>query len=430
MSEWKEKKLKDLVDIRPSNVDKKIYEHKSLVKLCNYMDVYSNDYLTSEINYTTGSADLNERQRFELKKDDVVITKDSETPADIAVSAVVTETLENVVCGYHLAILRPNKNQLDGHFLMLKLKEPELKNYFFRVTNGSTRYGLTIGNIENATITFPEDIAEQRKIAHILTTLDGVIEKTRAAIAKYKSIKQGLLHDLFTRGIDLKTGKLRVDAAESPELYKESVLGLVPKEWEVKALEEVTDYVDYRGKTPPKSDFGVYLVTARNIKQGFIDYETSKEYIRADAFESAMSRGKVKLGDVLITTEAPMGNVAQIDKEDVALAQRVIKYRGNTNKLNNDFLAKFLMSEIFQRALIAEATGSTVLGIKGSRLHQLKVILPDLAEQQLIANAVKIQEQRIELEQTYLTKLQSIKSGLMSDLLSGSTRVLLSETAN
>lgn len=141
-----------------------------------------------------------------------------------------------------------------------------------------------------------------------------------------------------------------------------------------------------------------------------------------------MSRGKVKLGDVLITTEAPMGNVAQIDKEDVALAQRVIKYRGNVSKLNNDFLAKFLMSEIFQRALIAEATGSTVLGIKGSRLHQLKVILPNLAEQQLIANAVKIQEQKIELEQAYLTKLQSLKRGLMSDLLSGEKRVLLSET--
>jgi type I restriction enzyme, S subunit len=296
-----------------------------------------------------------------------------------------------------------------------------------RLGEGTTFAEISKADLELVKFPYPLDKNEQRKIAHILTTLDGVIEQTRAAIAKYKAIKQGLLHDLFTRGIDLKTGKLRAEAADAPELYKESVLGLVPKEWDVKALEEVTDYVDYRGKTPPKSDFGVYLVTARNIKQGFIDYETSKEYIRADAFESAMSRGKVKLGDVLITTEAPMGNVAQIDKEDVALAQRVIKYRGNTNKLNNDFLAKFLMSEIFQRALIAEATGSTVLGIKGSRLHQLKIILPNLAEQQLIANAVKIQEQRIELEQTYLTKLQSIKSGLMSDLLSGVKRVLLSE---
>jgi len=76
---------------------------------------------------------------------------------------------------------------------------------------------------------------------------------------------------------------------------------MIPKEWDVKPLEDITDYVDYRGKTPPKSEFGIYLVTARNIKNGIIDYEISKEYIREDSYESAMSRGKVKLGDVLIT---------------------------------------------------------------------------------------------------------------------------------
>ena len=166
---------------------------------------------------------------------------------------------------------------------------------------------------------------EQQRIAKILSTSDAVIEKTQAAIAKYKAIKQGMLHDLFTRGIDTTTNKLRPRFEDAPQLYKESKMGMIPKEWEEKSLEDSTDYVDYRGKTPPKSDFGVFLVTAKNIRFGFIDYEISKEFIREDAFENAMSRGKVKNSDVLFTTEAPLGNVAQINREDVALAQRVIK---------------------------------------------------------------------------------------------------------
>lgn len=266
-------------------------------------------------------------------------------------------------------------------------------------------------------------LPEQKKIAHFLNTVDSVIEKTQSAIDKYKAIKQGMLQDLFTRGIDIKTGKLRPRYEDAPELYKETKLGWIPNEWDEKPLENVTDYVDYRGKTPPKSHFGVFLITARNIKDGYIDYEISKEYIRADAFESAMSRGKVRLGDVLITTEAPLGNVAQIDIENIALAQRVIKYRGFTSVLNNDFLAKFLMSDLFQRQLLAEATGSTVLGIKGSRLHKLIVFIPSIEEQQHIGERIKAFDKILLTEQSHLHKLHLLKSGLMGDLLSGKKRV-------
>jgi len=432
MNEFKEKYLHEVVDIRVSNVDKKIYPSKSLVKLCNYMDAYSNDYISSKINFSTGSADVNEIQKFGLKIDDVVITKDSETPEDIAVSSVVIEDLKNVVCGYHLAILRPNKDDLDGKYLMFKFKSDELKGYFLSVAKGSTRFGLTIGDIENAKIKFPS-LSTQQRIAKILSTADAVIEKTQAAIAKYKAIKQGMLQDLFTRGIDMTstssatTGKLRPRYEDAPELYKESKMGWIPREWEVMSLEDSTDYVDYRGKTPPKSDFGVFLITAKNIRFGFIDYEISKEYIREDAFEEAMSRGKVKLGDVLITTEAPLGNVAQINKENVALAQRVIKYRGYEDLLNNDFLALCLMSYGFQKQLFAEASGTTVLGIKGSRLHKLKIGIPEIPEQTEIVKHLRAIDNKLQTEQIYLQKMQSLKKGLMEDLLSGRKRVKMTE---
>jgi type I restriction enzyme, S subunit len=429
MSEWKEKKLKDLVDIRPSNVDKKIYEHKSLVKLCNYMDVYSNNYLTSEINYTTGSVDLNERQRFELKKDDVVITKDSETPADIAVSAVVTETLENVVCGYHLAILRPNKNQLDGHFLMLKLKEPELKNYFFRVTNGSTRYGLTIGNIENATITFPEDIAEQRKIAHILTTLDGVIEQTRAAIAKYKAIKQGLLHDLFTRGIDLKTGKLRAEASGAPELYKESFLGLVPKEWEVKALEELCDAIGDGIHTTPKytSQSNFYFINGNNLVNGKVYIDEQTNCVDEDEYNKHFKELNKKT--ILYSINGTIGNIAFYRNENIILGKSAC-YITCKSSFDELFLYYFLQNEAVIKYFENELTGSTIKNLSLASIRATPIFLLSNEEKNRTIMKLKSIDNQIDREEATLTKYQQLKSGLMTDLLSGSTRVLLSETAN
>lgn len=263
----------------------------------------------------------------------------------------------------------------------------------------------------------------QKEISKIISICDSVIATTEATISKYKAIKQGMLQDLFTRGLD-SNGKLRPTYLQAPQLYKESELGMIPLDWEIKKLDECTSYVDYRGKTPPKSEKGVLLITAKNIRFGYIDYEISKEYIYEYAFENTMSRGKVALGDVLITTEAPMGNVAQIDREDVALAQRVIKYRGHSNVICNDFLKHVLMSDVFQRLLISEATGSTALGIKGSRLHKLKILIPPISEQQYISCMISSIDGTIIEEEKLLTKYQSVKQGLMTDLLTGRKSVI------
>jgi len=148
------------------------------------------------------------------------------------------------------------------------------------------------------------------------------------------------------------------------------------------SLEELCDMVDYRGKTPRKTDDGIFLVTAKNIRKGYIDYEKSQEFIAESDYDEVMRRGYVQMGDVLITTEAPCGNVAQVDREDIALAQRVIKYRPKTNMLNNTFLKYVLLGKEFQDKLLAQATGGTVKGIKGSRLHKLTIPVPSLAEQE------------------------------------------------
>lgn len=207
-----------------------------------------------------------------------------------------------------------------------------------------------------------------------------------------------------------------------PQGYKESPLGIIPKDWEVKKLGEVCDYVDYRGKSPNKTSKGVFLVTAKNIRDGYIDYDVSQEYIPLDEFEETMRRGKAQVGDVLITTEAPLGHVAQIDNPNIALAQRVIKYRGKKFILNT-FLKYYLMSEKFQTILTANATGSTALGIKGSRLHQLPIAFPSLFEQKQISSVLHLWDTAIEKQSELIEKLILRKRALMQQVLTGKKRL-------
>lgn len=193
-------------------------------------------------------------------------------------------------------------------------------------------------------------------------------------------------------------------------------------EWQSKKIIKIADYVDYRGKTPTKTDTGILLVTAKNIKFGYLDYETSQEFINEDDFDEVMRRGKVKIDDVLITTEAPLGNVALVDREDIALAQRVIKYRGKENILNNRFLLQKFLGEKFQEILTSKATGGTVQGIKGSVLHQIEISLPSLKEQTKVAEFLSAVDDKISQLSRQLELLNQYKKGVMQKIFSQEIR--------
>lgn len=169
--------------------------------------------------------------------------------------------------------------------------------------------------------------------------------------------------------------------------------------WKQRKLSQICDYADYRGKTPKKVDYGIPLITAKNIKKGYIDYECSKEFIEETDYENIMRRGYPEIGDVLITTEAPCGNVAQVNNPNIALAQRVIKYRAKDRTINNTFLKWFLLSENFQNRILSLISGGTVGGIKGSILHQQVVSFPRTEEQIAIANLMENFELTITLHQ-------------------------------
>lgn len=193
-------------------------------------------------------------------------------------------------------------------------------------------------------------------------------------------------------------------------------------DWKSDKISNLTTYVDYRGKTPVKTATGIFLITAKNVKKGYIDYNCSKEYVEASQYNAIMHRGLPKVGDVLVTTEAPCGNVAQIDNANVALAQRIIKYRGN-DLINNDFLKYELLSDYFQTELKRVASGGTVYGVKGSTLHQMSVNYCSKEEQTKIAQFLSLLDKKIELQTKKIEALKLFKSYTKSEIFKNGNHV-------
>lgn len=199
--EWEIVSLDKCSTITNSNVDKKSSVEEQEIKLCNYMDVYVNDEIDNSIDFMVATATELEIKKFTLKKDDVIITKDSESPDDIGIPSYVAEDLKDVICGYHLTMIRPKKNCY-GKYLALLLQGNYYKKYFGKLASGSTRFALSLGTISQALITLPS-ITEQKQIAKILTTQDKKIETEETNLAKLKELKKGLMSDLLS-------GKVRV----------------------------------------------------------------------------------------------------------------------------------------------------------------------------------------------------------------------------
>lgn len=161
----------------------------------------------------------------------------------------------------------------------------------------------------------------------------------------------------------------------------------IPPSWNWSALADLVLFIDYRGKTPTKAEKGVRLITAKNVKKGFINV-SPEEFLSEPDYRAWMTRGLPKKGDILFTTEAPMGNAAVVSlSERFALAQRVICFRPY-GAVNSDFLMLQLLAEPFQTILDNTATGLTAKGIKAAKLRRLPVAVPPLAEQHRIVAKV------------------------------------------
>lgn len=167
--------------------------------------------------------------------------------------------------------------------------------------------------------------------------------------------------------------------------------------WRLENLEENLEVIlDYRGKTPQKSEKGRVTLSAKSVKMGYIDY-SNIYYVSEETYSKFMTRGLPKKGDILLTTEAPLGCVAELKDDSVCLAQRLITLRGKKEKLNNKYLLYYLQSPRGQYELLSKATGTTVQGIKRTEFSKVKILMPSLEKQNKIASILSSLDEKIEL---------------------------------
>jgi len=189
----------------------------------------------------------------------------------------------------------------------------------------------------------------------------------------------------------------------------------IPEGWKVTNLEScLSSLIDYRGKTPKKSKTGILALSAKSVKMGYIDY--NKAYcISPETYKNFMVRGFPKKGDILMTTEAPLGCIAKLDRENITVAQRLLTLRGKSDLLDNDYLMFYLMSRIGQYELKSRASGSTVQGIKRTEFSRVNIILPPLPEQKAIAKVLTAFDDKIELLQKQNKTLETMAQTIFKE---------------
>ena len=271
------------------------------------------------------------------------------------------------------------------------------------------------------TVNYPP-LPQQKKIAKILSTCDAVIEKTEAAIAKYQNIKQGMMHDLFTRGIDLATGKLRPTPEQAPDLYKDSELGKIPRDWEVKRLDEIGQVIS--GGTPSSTvgEFwggNILWVTPADLSTlKFGEVTNTERKITMQGLNSS-SALMISKNSIVLSSRAPIGYCA-IVKEDFTTNQGCKSISPNLDNVP-EFFYYNIVQHVHRIKLKGE--GTTFAEISKKELEKLKFVKPLEQEQLEISKRLKSIDEKLKVENTNLTKQNQIKSGLMQDLLTGKVEV-------
>ena len=430
MSEWDTKPLGELAAIRVSNVDKKSQASEHPVRLCNYMDVYAGTYLDDEVEYMEATASGREIANFSLQSGDVVITKDSESPDDIGIPALIDQTAGGLVCGYHLAMLRPDKSKIDPLFLLKQIETDAVRRFYLKRAAGSTRYALATKTIESTPIRLAP-LEDQRIIARILRALDTQIEATEGLIAKQERVRAGLMQDLFTRGVD-QHGQLRPPRVQAPHLYHQTELGWLPLGWEVVPMGNYIQRID-SGWSPncdsePAADdeWGVLKTTAV-VWPG---YDSSENKRHPDSVKQLPSV-ETKSGDILITRKGPMERVGvavyvEATRPRLMFPDTVFRTRALPSEtLLPRFLVAAMQSEAVQKHWWQRKVGlaDAQVNINHGIVRNTPFQLPPRDEQGRILAAISTYEAIQRDYQRELPKLQSAKSGLMQDLLTGKVPV-------
>ena len=351
---WEVRRLKTTASVQLSNVDKHSEEGQVPVRLCNYVDVYYNDLITVDLEFMNATATPAQVRRFRLLAGDVVITKDSESWTDIAVPAVVGEDLSDVLCGYHLAHIKPGPG-LDGRFLARQFSAIGTRDQFYVAANGITRFGL--GGDAICTGLFPiAPIEEQRTIADFLdretAKIDALVAAKDRLIKLLQEKRTALITRAVTRGLDLN-----VPMKDSGVEW----LGETPAHWDVKKLKHLTPGVTVGIVVTPSKyyvDEGIPCLRSLNVSRGSIDME-NLVFISENSNE-LHRKSKIFAGDVVIVRTGQAGTAAVVPNElDGANCIDLLIVRHS-----EEVLSQFMYYYLNSRAAISQAAELSVGAIQ------------------------------------------------------------------
>lgn len=297
--------------------------------------------------------------------------------------------------------------------------------YLHRRSQGSTFAAVSTDDVKTVPIPVFE-FEKQEKIATIFSAIDTTIEKTEALIAKYRQIKAGMMHDLFTRGV-LPNGQLRPPRSEAPELYQETAIGWVPREWEVVQAISLCSLIT-KGTTPASHQMwqdgdGIRFLRVDNLTfDGQLTYETSSFKISDETHMGNLARSRCQPGDVLTNIVGPpLGKVGLVTPQtgELNINQAIAVFRPR-EVLNSVFLLRWLTTGTVKRWFLQRAKQTSgQLNLTLAMCQALPIPSMNLAEQDLIIERTQSCEKLIHSELVNLRLLKAQKLGLMRDLLTG-----------
>ena len=410
--------LKRLADIRPSGVDKITVDGEASVRLCNYMDVYRNSRITGDLPFMHASASTAQIERFALRRGDVLITKDSETPDDIAVPAVVDASAEGILCGYHLALLRP-RSGVDGGFLAWALRSKEVAAQFTVRAQGVTRYGLTTIGLGTVMVPMPED-RHQQTIAAFLdretAKIDALVAEQERLLVLLEEKRQAVIANAVTKGLD-PTVPMKDSGVEW--------LGQVPAHWLVGSLKRFWTVIDCKHVTAEFVPEGRPLASIKEVQGRFVNLDDAQKTTER-CYDLLIEGGRLpKAADLIFSRNATVGEVAQVAAWHplFAMGQDVCLLRRNKPDMCPDYMQNVLRSRSVSNQLALCMIGSTFKRVNIDQIKDIVVPMPSAGEQQEISlslsKRLSSSAQMIIVAQNAISLLQERRAALISAAVTG-----------
>ena len=374
----------------------------------------------SRCQYITQAAHLRNRRKTDINAGDIVFTR---IGARLGKAALVTVNMPEFSLLHSAVMIRPDLSSVVSEYLLYVMKGQELQSQIGREIQSIGVPDLGLDKINAFEITLPP-LPEQRKIARILTTLDELIEKTEALIAKYQAIKQGMMHDLFTRGVD-EHGQLRPTYDEAPELYKESELGWIPKEWDCGELKAVVPRAEYGISVSLDDGDGIPVLRMNNLYGGKIDVVDIKRSRSTEARQLLLVNRDVLFNRTNSIEHVGRTSIWREELPVASFASYLVRLIPDYDQLLPEYLVLWLNLPKTQIVIRQFATpGVHQVNINPTNLRRTPIALPErIEEQQRICDVVLQHDEVIDNEAAYLDKLRLKKTGLMQDLLIGKVRV-------